>query len=248
MTLVALGQSKDPTDPEGLDLRAAAEIVEETLEECRFLLAEADRTASAVRAQAEEDAACTRREAAAHAAQQIEGALSVAARVTEEAGAQARKIVGDAHARRGEVEQQITAIRRASRTAAAYIDSTMRDADLWAARRKDESETEAVALLEATWRASSELQTELVEEAEAEAAEILGRADAEAAAARDEARRLREGARLYADELLVASLAAPDVDPEPEREQSGAARRRFVRSAARRLVPVAVVILMALVI
>lgn len=159
--------SKGACGHAGIEPRAVAEVVEETLEECRHLL-----------------------------------------------------IIGDTHPRHAEVDQQIATIQRAARAAARCIGHSTPDVTRSAMRRRDGSESEAIALLEATRKASTALQRDLLETT-----------------------RLREGVADQPHGQLAASLVATP-DGEPPARHIGS-RRRLHRAAARRVVTLAIFIVTA---
>lgn len=195
-----------------------------TLDECEALLRHAQEAAAACREQAEQDAARVHRDASQQVSQRIDHAAGVADRVLRDAACRAAQIVQDADGRRADVERQLSDLRRSSEERA---ERTILESERAAAERRRQSENEAVAMLGLAWRQSVTLQQELLDELEAEADDVLRRAEADAASLRhgaerlhaearrlhDEAAHTRRDARRYADQLFTAALHAA---PEPE--------------------------------
>ena len=135
------------------------------------------------------------------------------------------------------MERRVAALHTEIAAAEVQSRETVDTAQAWATQHRAKTEGEALRLLEEAWRSSSALQLELIDEAEAEAREVIGRATRDADRMRKEAE--HEAAALRATPRReVDLLDGPDVDrspsvdvvpePEPLAPVAGASRARRV--------------------
>jgi signal peptidase I len=171
--------------------------------------------------------------------------LAEAEAIAEEARDRQAQLDADAaelDSRRSEVESgaaelsaRRASLRDATRISAGLVLRTMQDAEAWADRHRAQAEDEAVRLLDRAWRASSDMQEELLAEAEEEATALLEAAHREAERLRREAEEAAERSRLattaYADDVLYAALQTQPLLPDG----SLASRPRLLAAARARL-------------
>lgn len=224
-----------------------ASVLHDALHEGDLLLRQAEQDAAQVRKGAEDDARRMRSDAAARAAECIARAGTAADHLAESARGRAVQIIEAADRGRAEAEREAGEIRRTAEQEAERAAEVLAEAERRAAERRQVAEDDAVALLREAWTAGTTLQEDLLEEAEAEVAAMLQRAEEDAARLRHQAQqvceeaqelrlhaeRIRADARRYADDLATAALAAA-----PERTAPVPAARSLVR----RLLPVVLVL------
>ncbi len=165
---------------------------------------------------------------------QIGSSVDTANFLIDQATRLANRIIEAVEIREAETEARIIDLRRAGEVADAaarrIAQNVLADAD----RHRREVEDQGVAMLRQAWNCSVALQEELLAEAEAEVADVLRQAEADAArlradaatyccdarALRDRAIDIRTEAERYADQLRIAAIAAtPDPEPDTTPEQ-----------------------------